>query len=211
MCFYKWDQKPRMPSYLHVSVKLTQDNNTPQTVSKSCIISWVLVPVLRFQYVDDPPSSHSLSSHILLYDAFTLWVLALRDNREVTIDEFLSGFKGLRVDLYWHWVLLAWIQGFYFTSYRRGRDGELLGDVVQDTARLDNVGLFVQWAFLCKTKLHQTPETPLHGAKRCPHDVVDLRVGLVEADLAVICRFWHRSQNMFAQVVAFPTFKINPR
>lgn len=86
-------------------------------------------------------------------------------------------------------MLLAGMQRLNFPSDRRWRDGELLSDVVQHAARLDNVGLFVQRAFLRKTKLHQTPETPLHGAERQPHDVVDLLVGLVEAVLAVIRGF----------------------
>lgn len=95
-------------------------------------------------------------------------------------------------------MLLAWMKGLDFTNYRRGRDGELLRDVVQNAARLDDVGLFVQRAFLRKAKLHQASETPLRGAERCPHDVVDLGVGLVEAALLLICGFQHRSQDMFA-------------
>lgn len=90
------------------------------------------------------------------------------------------------------------MQGLHLADDGRGGDGKLLGDVVQDAARLDDVGLFVQRAFLCKTELHQTPEAPLHGAQRRPHDVVDLRVGLVEVVLVVICRFGHGSQDVIA-------------
>lgn len=108
-------------------------------------------------------------------------------------------------------MLLSWVQGLNFACNRRGRDGKLLCDVVQNAACLDNVRLFVQSSFLRKAQLHKTPETPLHRAQCYSHDVVDLCMGLVEADLLVVCRLEHRSQHMLAQVVAFPSYKRDTR
>lgn len=160
------------------------------------------------QYVDDPLwITRSLCSHVPLCYAFTLCLLTAGDSGEVSINELLSGFQGCSVDLSRQWTLLAWVQLLSCASQRRRRDWELLSNVVQDAARLDNIGLFVQRAFLRKAKLLQTPEAPLHVAKCRPHDVVDLCVGLIEANLVVVCRFWHRGQDMFAQVVAFTTFR----
>lgn len=90
------------------------------------------------------------------------------------------------------------MQGLNFTSNRRERHGKLLCDIVQDAACLNDVRLLGQRAFLGKTELHQTPEALLHGAEHRLHDIINLCVGLVEAGLAVICRFRHRSQDMFA-------------
>lgn len=69
---------------------------------------------------------------------------------------------------------------------------------MQHAARLDNIGLFVQTAIIYKPKLHETSEAPLHGAERHLHDIVDLGVGFVEADLAVVCRHRHGSQDVLA-------------
>lgn len=108
-------------------------------------------------------------------------------------------------------MLLPWVQVLDFTRCGWRGDGELLGDVVQDAARLDDVGLLVQRALMRETELHQAPEAPLHGAEGQPHDVVDLRVGLVEARLLLVGNFRHGSQDVFAQIVAFPTFKEDTR
>lgn len=162
-----------------------------------------------FQFLEQ--TTDQRCSRLLLRRAFALFLLRTQLMGEMRVDEFLPGFQGLGVDLHRHRPRLAWIQERSLADERRRRDRELLGDVVQNAARLDNVRLFVQGALLRKTELLQTLEAPLHVPELVPHDVEDLCVSLVEAGLLVARGLRDRCQYVFGQVVAFPTCKEDTR
>lgn len=162
-----------------------------------------------FQFLKQTTDQHR--SRLLLRRAFALFLLGAQLIGEVRVDEFLPRFQSLGVDLHRNCPWLARIQERSLADEWRRRDRELLGDVVQNAARLDNVRLFVQGALLCKTELLQALEAPLHVPELVPHDVEDLCVSLVEAGLLVARGLRDGGQYVFGQVVAFPTCKEETR
>lgn len=131
---------------------------------------------------------------------------------EMTVDDFLSGFECLGVVLQLRHPRPAWIVARRcLTGERWKRDGEFLGNVVQNAARLDDVALFVQGAFQRKAELIETLEAPLQVLQSRLRNAEDLRVSLVEAGLPVVCWLCDGGQDVFAQVVAIPTLKEDKR